>query len=190
MSHGRGIVQSSAGPAPGDRFAIDANIQVGDVDVSATNPVPIEEVGDTLASTPTISAAAIYADGDCLGGEITFANAARVAGDGGVITDFNIIDDDQEDAEIEIWLFDQTFTSDGDNVAWDPSDADLENCLGVLSTADGTYYDSVAQGVCTVQVTKRYDCVGTSLFAQLVVRGTPTYTATTDVTVKLGCVLD
>ena len=85
MSHGRGIVQSSAGPAPGDRFNIDANLQIGDADVSPTNPVDVTtEDPIDIAQQPTISAAGIYAIGDALGGLLTFANAARVAGGGGI----------------------------------------------------------------------------------------------------------
>ena len=152
--------------------------------------VAVKEYGITISQTPTISAAAIYAAGDNVGGLLTFANAAREAGDGGILVTFTIIDDDQEDAALELWIWDRTFTAGADNAPWSPSDADLENCLGVVTTADGAYYDSANQGVATVQVTVRYDLVGTSLFGRLVTRGAPTYTATDDLTIRVGLVQD
>jgi len=173
-----------------DDLNANANIQVGDVDAGDANPVPIKEAGSTEELTPDISAAAIYAAGDALGGLLEFPNAARVAGDGGVISNMIIIDDDQEDAEIELWLFDRTFAPTADNALFDPSDADMEHHIGVLSTADGTYYDSVSQGTCTVQGTLRYDLLGTSLFGQMVIRSLSTFTAITDITVKVGMVSD
>ena len=190
MSHGRGIVQSSAGPAPGDRFNIDANLQVGDVDVSTTNPVPIEtEDPVDIVQQPTISAAAIYAAGDALGGLLTFANAARVAGGGGTITKVVVLDEDQELAPIDVVFFNVTFTATGNNDPFDPSDADLANCIGYVDIAATDYADftdnSVAAKASGLRMPFDYDLVGTSLFAQMVVRSAPTYTATDDITIKI-----
>lgn len=166
-----------------------ANLEVDGAPVTDANPVPIKEAGTTIAQNPTIDTA-LYAANDNVGGLLTFANAARNAGEGGVISNMLIVDDDQEDAELELWLFNQTFTQGNDQAPFDPSDADMENWVGTISTASGTYFDTANQGACEVDLTLRYDLVGTSLFGRLVTRDGPTWTAATDLTVKICMVVD
>jgi hypothetical protein len=147
--------------------------------------------GTTISQTPTVTAGA-YSAGDAVGGLLTFANAARTSGDGGVIKDVLIIDDAGQDAELELWLFKVTFTAMSDNAAWAPSEADLENCIGVVSTqtSDRGWMAAGTPSVCDIEVGSRYDLTGTSLFGQLVTRGTPTFAATDDVTVKVMLLQD
>jgi hypothetical protein len=101
-----------------------------------------------------------------------------------------IIDDAQQDVELELWLFDQAFTPIADNAAWDPSEADLENLIAVISTSDGNWFDTANYGAADVECSKRYDPVGTALYGQLVTRGAPTFAATDDVTVKIMLLQD
>ena len=184
----------------------DKEFQVRDVSTPAFYPVKLVDNGDstysismaasagsisdgaTVAVIPTISAAGLYAAGDAVGGLLTFANAARATGGGGVLKNVIIIDDDGEDAVLELWLFKVTFTAIADNLAWAPSEADLENCIGVISTNDGTWYAAGTPSVCHIEPAMRYDLTGTSLFGQLVTRSAPTYTAADDLTVKV-CLL-
>lgn len=95
----------------------------------------VETSGATIAQTPTVTAGA-YSAGDAVGGLLTFANAARASGGGGVVKGVVIVDDAGQDAELELWLFDRTFTAMVDNAAWAPSEANLENLLAVISTAE------------------------------------------------------
>jgi len=148
--------------------------------------------GITIPQTPTITAG-LYSAGDAVGGLLTFAGAARTSGGGGVIKGVVIIDDDGEDVELELWLFNQTFTAMVDNAAWAPSEADLENFIGVVSTltSDQGWMAAGTPSVCDIEVAKRYDLVGTSMFGQLVnPTGTPTWTATDDLTVKVALLQD
>ena len=189
MSHGRGIVQSSAGPAPGDRFNVDANIQVGDVDVSDALPLPVTtEDPIDIVQAPAVTAGA-YAAGDALGLMVTFANAARVAGGGGTITKIVILDEAGQLAPIDVVFFNVTFTATADNAPFDPSDADLANCIGYVDVAATDYADfvdnSVAAKASGLRMPFDYDLAGTSLFGQMVVRDTPTYVATDDITIKI-----
>jgi hypothetical protein len=165
----------------------------GDVDISdrAARIVGVVTTkGTTISQTPTITAGA-YVANDNVGGLLTFANATDVSGSGGVIKDMVIIDDASQSAALELWLFNQTFTQGADNAVWTPVEADLENLVTVITTADGTYYTGGATGtVCVVEVARRYDAAATSLFGRLVTRGTPTYVATDDVTVKIGLLQD
>ena len=141
--------------------------------------------GDKLVQKPTITAGA-YSAGDAVGGLLTFANAALVSGAGGFVTDMQIVDDAGQDAALELWLFDQTFTAMTDNAAWAPSEADLENLIAIITTADGAWFAAGTPSVARVECLQRYALAATSLFGQLVTRGTPTYAATDDITVKIG----
>ena len=171
-----------------------SGVDIGDVDVLsiAAGENHLGKVGGeglTIAQTPTIDTDA-YTANDNVGGLLEFANAARVSGGGGLLNKVVIIDDAKQDAELELWLFDRTFTQGADDAAWSPSEADLENLVDVVSTADGTYYDTANQGVCVIELARRYDLNGTSLFGRLVTRGTPTYAATDDLTIKVGLIQD
>jgi len=148
-----------------------------------------DAAGNVISQTPAITAGA-YAAGDTVGGLLTFANAARMSGGGGVITDIIIVDDAGQDAELELWLFDRTFTAIADNAAWAPAEADLENCIAVISTSGWTWRAAGTPSVVNAECTRRYDLTGTSLFGQLATRGTPTYVATDDITVKVKVLAD
>lgn len=164
-------------------------------DVNVTDRVGREiglagSYGITIAQTPTVTAGA-YTANDNLGGLLTFANACRVAGYGGVIKSMVIVDDASQSGTIELWLFNQTFTAGADNAVWTPVEAELENLVGIISTTDGIWYTGGATA--TVNVTEaslRYDSTGTSLFGRLVTRTADTYVATDDVTVVIGLLQD
>lgn len=147
--------------------------------------------GVTISQTPTITAGA-YAAGDAVGGLLTFANAALVAGGGGVILSAVIIDDAGQDAELELWLFNQTFVAMADNAPWAPAEADLEHLVGIISTEDSAqgWLAAGTPSAVDIEVSKRFDCAATSLYGQLVTRGTPTFVAVDDLTLKLGLLQD
>ena len=140
-----------------------------------------------IAVTPTITAG-IYAAGDAVGGLLTFAAAASVYKGEGDITKLVIIDDAMQDAILDLWLFSETFTPTADNAPFDPSDADLQNCIGCLHIAAADYEDGVDNSVATLECEFAFTLAasGTSLFGQLVSpTDTPTYAAVDDLTVKI-----
>ena len=149
--------------------------------------------GITISQTPTITAGA-YSANDAVGGLLTFASAGRatISEGGSILIDVLIVDDAGQDAELELWLFNQTFTAMSDNAAWAPSEADLENCIAVVSTVGSTWRAAGTPSVINIECTRRIDLIsaGTSLFGQLVTRGTPTYAATDDLTVKIKLLQD
>lgn len=149
----------------------------------------VSSKGITVSQTPTVTAGA-YSANDAVGGLLTFAAAALGTGLGGVVKDVLILDDAGQDAEMELWLFDQTFTAMSDNAAWAPSEADLRNLVCIISTTDGAWFAAGTPSAAMVEANQRYDCTGTSLFGQLVTRGTPTFAATDDVSVKIGLLRD
>lgn len=145
--------------------------------------------GITISQTPAVTAGA-YTANEAVGGLLTFANAGRASALGGVIKDILILDDAGQDVELELWLFNATFTAMVDNAAWAPSEADLRKLVGIISTADGAWFAAGTPSVARVEASQRYDLVGTSLFGQLVTRGTPTFAAVDDVTVIMGLLRD
>lgn len=163
--------------------------------ISGTGKVPagvlLDANGDILDGrthvvtvTPTISTSA-YATGDAVGGLLTFASAVESAASAATLDSVTIIDKDQELATFDLVLFDQTFTAASDNAVFAPSDADLANCIGVVRVSD--YANFSTNSVATrTNVGLGIKLTGTSLFGQLVVRGTPTYTATSDLIVKVA----
>jgi len=176
------------------KLGANSGVDIGDVDVAsiAAGETHIGQIGGegiTIQQTPTVTAGA-YSAGDAVGGLLTFANAARVSTLGGVIKNVLIIDDAGQDAEMELWLFDVTFTAMADNAAWAPSQADLRNLICVVPSSDGAWYAAGTPSACDVECARRYDLEGTSMFGQLVTRGTPTFAATDDVTVSIGLLRD
>jgi len=183
----------ATGDAPPYRLAVDigagADVELVEAEVF------IGRVGADVVEvtvTPTISAAGIYAAGDALGGRLDFAGVIRAAGArAGVITKVVITDDDQELAPIDIVFFNQAFTATANNAPFDPSDADLQNCIGFVDIAVTDYADFVDNSVAAKSSGLRMPFPfvlapgSTTLCAQMVVRATPTYTATDDLTVKI-----
>jgi len=144
----------------------------------------------TVTQTPTITAGA-YSAKDAVGGLLTFASAARVSGGKITIQSVTVTDLAAQSATLVLVLFDQTFTATADNAAFDPSDADLANCVGIIPIYSSDYQAFADNGVATVRnIGLTVTLAVTSLFGQLMCTGTPTYASTSDLTVKLGILQD
>ena len=91
---------------------------------------------------------------------------------------------------MELWLFRETFTAMVDNTPWAPSEADLRKLVAIVATVDGAWFGAGTPSVARVEASQRYDLTGTSMFGQLVTRGTPTFVNTDDVTVIIGLMQD
>ena len=170
-----------------DDLNANANMQIADTDVSATNRVPVRAETITVAVAPAVTAGA-YAAGDCVGAEMEFANFVQTAGDGGILKNALIVDDAGEEGSMELWLFDRTFTDPGDNAPWVATEDDLHNLICILSSAtDGAWYDAGGtKSVCDIEASRAFILNGTSIFGQLVTREIITLVAVDDIRVILG----
>ncbi len=152
---------------------------------------------DVVEATPTIETG-IYASGDLIGELITLAGAARTISEGGdegtgLIQSVILTDLSKQDANIDVVFFDAnpdgtTFT---DNSPLDVADADLVKIIGVAQIT--TYADFNDNSVgWAANLALPFDLKGrtASLFAALVSRGTPTYAATSDLTLRIGILQD
>jgi len=138
---------------------------------------------------PTVSTTPAYTAKDAVGGKLTFANAARSSGGSITIQTAVIIDRSQQMPVVEHVLFDRDFTASSDNAAFDPTDADLAYCIGVIRISDYADFNDNAVAVrAGIGLTAKLE--GTDLYGQLVTRSTPTFVATTDIVVALTIVRD
>lgn len=86
---------------------------------------------------PTITAGA-YSANDAVGGVMTFpvGNGPRRSG---IIAGATLIDCDAEGAALNLFLFSHNITSVADNAAFDPTDAEMLRCIGVISFGASDY---------------------------------------------------
>lgn len=150
-------------------------------------------VGGNIATpqvTPAVTAGA-YSANDVVGAAMTFTVANNGANQG-VIVSATITDLAKQSIACDLFLFAGTFTGVADNGVWDIDDAEIANCIGVISFAATDYYpandSSVAFKQCTIPFKLAAGTI--SIKGQLVTRGTPTYASVADVTVRLGVLQD
>ena len=168
---------------------IDANGALWTHPIQSSFRIEVASAGLTTATTA-------YTAGDTAGTEMTFANAARVSGWGGVITGATLIDKSLRSSaiSIELWLFKAASTPAADNAAADWSDANMQNLVGIINFDSGSW-KSVTSNCVNIQQNLGigYGCSATSLFGSFVLRGVPSsnfYSATTDLYVTLHMLRD
>lgn len=141
------------------------------------------------SATPTITAGA-YTAKDAVGGRLEFANAVRAEIRTGIVLKVVIVDKAAQNAELVLFLFDRPFTATADNAAFDPTDADLANCVGVITINAFNYVSANDNSVATKECVLDFSLTGTTLYGQLMCTGTPTYASTSDLKIALGILQD
>lgn len=141
--------------------------------------------------TPVIDTSA-YATGDCLGPLQTVTGACRFSGGGGEILAVTIVDKTQaQRAAIDLLFFDRTVTTAANNAPFQCSDADMLFSLGLIAVATGDYNTAwpgtPLNSLATKVLATPHPIItsATDLFMQAIVRGTPTYTSTSDIVISL-----
>lgn len=130
--------------------------------------VPTGGKSFAITQTPTVGTAA-YVAKDAVGGLLTFANAARASGGSIIVDSVTVVDKSQTMLVLDLVLFNVTFTGPTDSSVFDPTDAELLTCVGVVPITTWTDFNdnSVAHrsglGLNIV-------LAGTSLFGALVAR--------------------
>lgn len=149
---------------------------------------------DLVSVTPTISTL-IYTSGNVVGGVMEFKHAGIGSRSGGKDTGFIqsviLIDNDSEDALFDLHLFDREPAGTyADQAAFSPTDADLLTYIGTVAiTAYKTHPTNSTATVTPVGLPFSAGDNG-SLYGVLEVGTTPTYTADSDLTVRLGIMQD
>jgi hypothetical protein len=139
-----------------------------------------------VAVTPTVSTTPAYTAKDAIGGLMTFANVVRHSGGSGTLMAVQVVDKDQEMKDADLVLFDRSIAASTDNAVFDPTDTELTQCVGWVPLGAGMYADFNDNSILAVNnIGLDFVSNGTSLVGQLVARGTPTFTATSDIVVTL-----
>ena len=146
----------------------------------------------SVSATPTITAG-LYTIHDALGGKLTFTNVCSDQAARGIIVGATIIDKAKQLAPIDIIVFNADFTATADADTFDPSDADLvasaKHCISVLAANYSSFSDNAMAEVECLKPFQLADGTST-LYAQMVVRGAPTYASTSDLTLILHILKD
>lgn len=146
----------------------------------------------TLTATPTVSTSA-YTTGDNVGGKLTLTDCCRGNQGSGLIQSVIITSKSVQTATFDVIFFasDPSGTTATDNAAQDIADADLSKIIGVAqcSTVVGLSAASIHQAS---NVALPFVLTGgaTSLYALIVVRGTPTLGSTSDIWVSVRVLPD
>lgn len=147
------------------------------VDHKDLKRIPVTSGGLTTSTTA-------YVNGDQVGTQFTFVNAARTSGEGGMIVGAAVIDAADIVGSLDLFLFDSTVTLAADNAAFTLSDADALKVVGIVPLAA---FDIGANRLIQMfNLAIPYICTGTSLFGAVVTRSAHTFfAAATDLQVNL-----
>ena len=144
--------------------------------VTLTNTLPAYSSGDQIGSLQEI---------EFFPRELDLAELCSVT----------VVDKAKQKAAIDLLFFNENITvASTDNAAADVTDAQMAaNCLGKISVAGADYVDLANSSVATVGNLKTilknssaYKAKQKKLYMLVVSRGTPTYTSTSDLTIRLG----
>ena len=137
-----------------------------------------------ITLTPVIDTNA-YADGDAVGGLLTFPKVALAPLFDAEILGATLIDVGDQGAAMTLALFDRAFTPTANNAAYAPTDADIVNALANIVFPAADHLGGTINLVASVRLNQPIVLNGTDLFGQLFTQGTPTYAAVTNLHLKL-----
>lgn len=185
---------SGTGGSHTQRVIMDSS-QLGTLGTNtASSSVPVTLPTDgapiSLAQTPVVTASS-YTTGFEVGGLMTFSSIGRAPNSSGIIQDVTLTSKTVQTAEFDIYLF----NSNPSNSTW------TDHASPAINAAD------VSKLIGVVKMTKNYSGLGThtiykpdettfapipfsgaTLYAVMVVVGTPTFGSTSDLVVTLGVI--
>lgn len=143
-----------------------------------------------ISQTPTVSTSPAYSLGDAVGGLLTFAGAAAVAGGSGLIQAVTVLCKTPALVpSLELVLFNQSMTPTTDNAPFAPSDADMLNCIGVIPVSSWT--DDANNSVASrFGLGFPFIATATSLYGQLITRTAVTLGSTSDLVLAIQVIQD
>ncbi len=143
--------------------------------------------------SPTVTAGA-YSSGQDIGGKLTFTGALRNSTRSGMLVSVSVVDQAAQTADLEVVLFNDnpsstTFT---DAATLDIADADMAKIAGVISLGSTSRFSYADNGIkyigslaIPLQGGQASGTASRTVYAALVSRGTPTFAASTDVSVMI-----
>lgn len=150
----------------------------------------IGEVGGnalTIANAQTVTASSAYASGNAVGGLVTLSNAARVTSGSGLVQSVIIDTKSAQTTSTDVVIFNANPSGSTctDKTAFSVAAADFDKIVGVAHVTDWTSLGTPSVGQAQNLAMPFALSSGTTLYACVVTRGTPTYAATTDLSLAL-----
>lgn len=143
------------------------------------------------SGTPTITSGSAYSSGQAIGSTITLPKAADYGF--GTILSVSLVDKSDQKSPLDILIFNQPLASpQTDKTSASIAAADMANYVGHISLLAADYTDGV-QSAGAVKFNLWIAAAGgvdNNLYAQIISRGTPTYTSTSALTVKITAQVD
>ena len=128
---------------------------------------------------PGLTASPNYATGDSLGTNLTVSGLPEH----GIIRGVTVVDRADQDVNID-FVFSQSSLTVTDNAAFDPTDAELENVVGVIQVNSWFSFNDNSVG-CEANTELPYQTNDGNLIVQGVTRGAHNLAATTDIRISL-----
>jgi hypothetical protein len=191
---------------PGD--AIDGPyVKLGNVSIASTSAARslatylTDSDGAALSfATPTVTSAvpslftSALAAGQTMDSTVlSFTSAAVSAGGTGHVLKWMLYDDSNNGAAMDLWLFDATVTPSAEGKVHSITDADMDNCVGVLRSTEGQWMPSGGGQVMTARLAPPLPyklASGTTLFGVLVSQASTATYGASDVEVRLHVARD
>lgn len=157
-----------------------------------TNNVAASSIQGSIVVTPTVTASSAYASGNTLGGLLTLTGAMRTSGGTALLQKVVISNKSNQMAPTDILIFNAnpSGTTVTDKTAVAVAVADFNKVIGVVHVTDctniGTPSVCQASGLALSLIANG----SADLYAVAVTRGTPTFTATTDVSISFVFIKD
>lgn len=184
-------------PVQPDSLTQSGNFRVAIQEALPTGSNKIGQIVSTTGQpsvTPTVTASSAYTTGNIVGGLMTFTNAFATGATSGVLQSIVIRSKSVQTATFKLYVFSQQPT----NTTWTDKTAPSINSLDLPYLIDYFIFAAPDSGLGTMTIYTQ-DGLGkslvntagtTSLWAVLVVVGTPTFSSTSDISVTLGILQD
>lgn len=139
-----------------------------------------------INQSPVVTAGA-YSAKDVVGGLLTFANAASVYKGSGMLRKIVIRNNAMVADLLMVNLFSQAPAVIADNGAYDPTDAEMAFCIGVIPIVAADYVLATDNAIASKVLEFPFVLAtgGTSLYAYVSTVATPSYAAITDFGITL-----
>lgn len=181
------------------KLGANSGTDIGDVTLNNTSstPVPAVGIGTVVVPTVTVSTSPAYSVGDNVGGKLTLSNAVRSSGGTAYLRSLLLVDTSNQKNALELLLFnaDPSSSTITDNAAFVLHANDVAKLIRRYSLAAADYVTLDSKGILDLLLGDRplVASGSTSLYAALVIPatgGTPTYAATSAISVRFGFLWD
>jgi hypothetical protein len=161
--------------------------------VTSDKGILVSGKSTVVTASPACDTAA-YAAGDLIGGKLTLSSVVPITAGSGIIHSVVLADQANQKSKIDVVFFnsDPSGTTFTDQAALDVADADLLKIVGVI-TIETFYYIAFADNAVATKTSSGLVfklATGTTLYACLVSRGTPTFAAATDLQLSVKILQD